>query len=105
MIDEIKKFKILITLIPIINHIIYLIYSFLIDKDLNYFINSFITLPPLIIGQLFLYIILKIFNEDTNIAISILVVIAIASIYYYIKKIINYDSYQKIGLTSQSSKK
>ncbi len=97
-IDLLKDYKFFMACIPIIFHIIYLTFSYSIDKlrGLHDFIISFFTLPPIIIGQVLLYFVLKLFNEQSNIPTYVLMTVAITYIFYYLKRIILFKPYDNI---------
>ena len=97
-IETLKEHKALIAYIPIIFHILYLVFSYFIDKirGLRELFISFFTLPPILIGQVILYFILKLFNDDSNIPIYILLLVTISYIFYYVKRMILLKPYDNI---------
>lgn len=103
-IEYLKENKFILASIPVIFHIIYLIFSFLIDKfkGFKHLMISFFTLPPLIIGQLLLFCILKLFSNESNIPVYILSFTAITYILFYLKRIILFQPYDHIEFSISS---
>ncbi len=92
MYDFLKENKVLLASVPVINYVIYLIYSFYRNTKTGFFdlaIAAF-GLPLTLIGMVLLFLILRILGKESPFAIYTLTFFALISILHTLYRIIFY---------------